>query len=87
MRTPPGFTEELDPRPEHGEHSYRGCGKLEGRAALITGSDSGIRRAAAIAFAREVLAETSPVGRRMAWAALADLRVQPFTEGGTAKAE
>ena len=33
------------------------------------------------------LAETSPVGRRTAWAALADLRVQPFTEGGTAKAE
>ena len=52
-QSPPGFTEELTPKPDHGEHSYRGCGKLKGRAAIITGADSGVGRAVAIAFARE----------------------------------
>src|SRR5438045_6550524 len=53
QQEPPGFTEQLDPRPDHGERSYRGNGRLEGKAALITGADSGIGRAVAIAFARE----------------------------------
>ena len=44
QQEPPGFTEELDPRPDHGEHSYRGCGKLEGRAAeRLTSLDVAIR--------------------------------------------
>jgi NAD(P)-dependent dehydrogenase (short-subunit alcohol dehydrogenase family) len=49
----PGSTGEMDPKPDHGEESYRGCGKLEGKKTIITGADSGIGRAVAIAFARE----------------------------------
>jgi NAD(P)-dependent dehydrogenase (short-subunit alcohol dehydrogenase family) len=50
---PPGEERELTPRADHGEKSYRGSGKLEGRKALITGADSGIGRAVAVAYARE----------------------------------
>jgi NAD(P)-dependent dehydrogenase (short-subunit alcohol dehydrogenase family) len=49
----PGLTEDMNTKPDHGEESYQGLGRLTGRAAVITGADSGIGRAIAIAFARE----------------------------------
>ncbi|WP_380160869.1 SDR family oxidoreductase [Kineococcus sp. R86509] len=49
----PGLAAEQSPKPDHGESTYRGTGRLSGRKALVTGADSGIGRAAAIAFARE----------------------------------
>ncbi len=53
QQQPPGRTAELSPHPDHGEESYRGSGRLAGKAAVITGGDSGIGRAVAIAYARE----------------------------------
>ena len=53
QQTPPGTLGEMTPKPDHGEESYQGSGRLTGKAAVITGGDSGIGRAVAIAFARE----------------------------------
>jgi NAD(P)-dependent dehydrogenase (short-subunit alcohol dehydrogenase family) len=53
QQTPPGREAALEPQADHGEHRYEGSGKLAGKAAVITGADSGIGRAVAIAYARE----------------------------------
>jgi NAD(P)-dependent dehydrogenase (short-subunit alcohol dehydrogenase family) len=52
-QNPPGFTENMQPVPDHGEDTYKGSGRLTGKRAIITGGDSGIGRAVAIAYARE----------------------------------
>jgi hypothetical protein len=59
QQTPPGTQAEMDPAPDCGEESYHGSGKLTGKKAVITGGDSGIGRAVAIAFARDPKAQLS----------------------------
>ena len=53
QQEPPGFDERMNPRPDYGEDSYRGSDRLKDRIAVITGADSGIGRAVALAYARE----------------------------------
>jgi len=53
QQEPPGLESEMTPKPDYGVESYQGSGKLKGKAAIITGGDSGIGRAVALAFARE----------------------------------
>jgi len=53
QQDPPGLESAMSPKPDHGEQSYQGSGKLTGKATVITGADSGIGRAVALAFARE----------------------------------
>jgi NAD(P)-dependent dehydrogenase (short-subunit alcohol dehydrogenase family) len=53
QQQPPGSTQQMSRQPDHGEDSYQGSGRLSGKRVLITGGDSGIGRAAVIAFARE----------------------------------
>ena len=60
QQEPPGLESEMDPKPDYGEESYKGSGKLKGKAAVITGGDSGIGRAVALAFAREGRMSSSP---------------------------
>ena len=52
-QAPPGHETEMRTKPDHGEKTYKGLGRLKGKVALITGADSGIGRAVAIAYARE----------------------------------
>ena len=53
QQDPPGYTNQMKPAPDHGEESYKGSGRLLGKRAVVTGGDSGIGRAVAIAYARE----------------------------------
>ena len=60
QQSPPGRDDAMLPRPDHGEHSYRGCGRLVGKRAIVTGADSGIGKAVAIAFPARALTSSFP---------------------------
>ena len=89
----PGETEAMYPKPDHGEESYKGSGRLSGKAALITGADSGIGRAVAIAFAREgadvlisYLQEQRTQRKTASWVEKAGRRAVPL-QGDVSKEE
>ena len=86
----PGLASHMEPQPDHGEKSYRGSGRLVGRKALITGGDSGMGRAAAIAFAREgesLAKQLGPKGIRVNGVAPGQIWTPLQVSGGAEKLE
>lgn len=63
-QSPPGSSAEMNVPPDYGEQSYKGCSRLQGRKALLTGADSGIGRAVALAFARKAPTFSFPISMK-----------------------